>query len=256
MYAVVARRAVPAAPEQPAVRRARSASQVVALVERDLAGCPLPSAFITCSTNADSLRSSVCASNCGLLSSSSMAFDCALARGGEHDAAVRQIVRRDVVAFGGDRVGLDHAVQVVARRCRTPRSPRSADLPRPCCRRAGRASRTRPSVPSKETSTILDVVEVRSPVTRSVMFVSVALGEARSRLKRSASATVSRSCAQVVRVLGDRALHVEDGEIDGGRVGRLAAADVHAAAAAAGGNAAQRASTPRRARACDALTVP
>ena len=65
------------------------------------------------------------------------------------------------------------------------------------------------------------------------MFVSTAPGAARSRLKRSAEGAVSRSWRRSSGSIGNGALHVEDGEIDGGRIGRLAAADVHAAAAAA-----------------------
>ena len=47
----------------------------------------------------------VLAANCGLPSSSRIAFDWRWRVEREHDAAVGQVVRRDVVAFLGDDVG-------------------------------------------------------------------------------------------------------------------------------------------------------
>src|SRR6185436_19688168 len=44
--------------------------------------------------------------------------------------------------------------------------------------------------------------------------------------------------AQIVRVVRNRALHVENGEIDGCRIGRLAGADIYTAAATARGECA------------------
>ncbi len=67
----------------------------------------------------------------------------ALARGGEHDPPVGQVVRREVVAVLGDDVGGDHAAQRVAGRPRTPRRSRSAGPPARRLRSTAHASRTR-----------------------------------------------------------------------------------------------------------------
>ncbi len=78
-----------------------------------------------------------------------------------------------------------------------PDLPESAGLPRPGSSRAGRASRRRPSCRRRTRRRLSRRTACRS-VTRAVMLVSAALGDARSRLKRLAAEAVSPQLAQVV----------------------------------------------------------
>ena len=107
----------------------------------------LPSAFITCSTNARLVAILVLGVELGLALVQQDRLRLALARGREDDATVRQVVRRDIVALasatmseaitrrsavGGEVVFPDvpgGLVFLVLRRCKGPRMANTTFVP-------------------------------------------------------------------------------------------------------------------------------
>ena len=158
----------------------------------------------------------------------------ALARRGEDDAAVGQVVRRDVMAFRGDRVRGDHATQRVGRDVVFPDRPgRRIFLVLVHRQRSAHREDELPAV--DRDVHVLDVVTVGRA---GDAFGDVALRRRRRGAVAHPQIRIRRGVAQgahVVLVRRDRAFHVGDREIDRARVGGLAAAEIDAAAATAGG---------------------
>ena len=155
----------------------------------------------------------------------------ALARRRKDDAAVRQVVRRQVVAFLGDDVGLDYAPQRVGRDVVLP------DVP-------GRLLAVHEARDQRHAHREHDL----GAVVRAVDVAHVpeaaghALGDVALRHVRGGAVAHPHVGAgheglelahvevlEVFEVLGQRAPHVRDGNVEHDRVRRLAAADVYVA---------------------------
>ncbi len=155
----------------------------------------------------------------------------ALARGGKDDPAVRQVVRREVVAFLGHDVGLDHAAQRVGRDVVLP------DVP-------GRllavheARDQRHAHREDDLGAVVgavDVAHVPEPASHALGDVALrhvgrrAVAQPHVRAGRERLELAHVEILEIGEVLGQRAPDVCDRDVEHDRIRRLAAADIDVA---------------------------
>ncbi len=160
----------------------------------------------------------------------------ALARRAEHDPAVRQVVRHDVVAFVLDRVRGDDPAQRIGRAVELPDVPgRLVFLVRAFDEL--RAHREHDLGAVEVHVQVADVAETFGLAGGDVDFGRGDRGAvAHEQVGADLEATQRARVVDEVFLLflgGDRALHVERGEVERDRILVLAAADRHVRAAAA-----------------------
>ena len=164
-----------------------------------------------------------------------------LARGGEHDAAVGQIVGRDVVDRGRIRVagGVDDCVQGVARDHVLVDAPRRRHLGILVHGERAAHGEHHPGAVGGGVDVLHVPAGAGGEARRDVGLRRTRRGggalveiRGRQRIAQHPQVVLQHGAAAVHR---HGALHIEDGKVDRGRIAYLAVGDVDATAAAAGG---------------------